>query len=890
LRDCLNAARNLGIGVYCGMMNHNPRLANLKRLLLFATALCLALAISATAPASPARAADSGECVQQAWIQPPTANELASMPDSFDWGLSSAIALNQEYAVLVWVGSSSEVGITFKATVGKVSGDSIDFTFNHIHSVRPPGGGSSRPSVAINDQGQVVIVSEMAGRLLMSQACQVTGSGGDVSLDCGSCKEMLYAGFEPSVAMNNNGWAVFTFEDGDGNHELRHLVGKFVAQDKSVRWNLDASTYGSGIYSDVAISGDLVVEVHHDKSNFTDKLYYRVGHLDESDGSLVWGESHLYETDGVFPKVALDGKVVVAMHRGSDVSHYRYGIVADDNTIEWQGGTGGHAWSSGEGNDLFPCVAASHGRVLMDVFRVTYTPPKLLYGGLGYLGYDLNCPWPGVQTESMSHISTTGAVSGGKVITPGFSSVTARGVCWSTSQNPTINDSHTSDGKGIGTFTSHLSGLAPNTGYFVRAYATNADGTGYGEPVFFMTGQGTPAAATFAPLFITAGGAEVSGAVTKKGSANVTDRGMCWSTSANPTTIDGHVSAGSGLGGFQEFVSGLEANTTYYLRAYGSNEYGTGYGANVSFVTADSSLATVYTADPQDITANSANLGGEVTGQGSGPVTERGVVWDTAPKPNLNSQRAPMGSGIGAFSGNLTGFASENTYYLRAYAINDSGASFGQEKIFTASSDALPKVITIAPYGETATTALSGGYVSNSGQSAVTARGVCWSTAPKPDLSGPHTVDGAGMGGFHSAITDLTQDIGYYLRAYATNHAGTSYGEEYFFHSTHTAAPTVQTLDYSGLDNDSVTLSGEVVTPGGGPVIARGVCWSTSPHPKVTDNLVSAGSGLGQFNATIGGLMPETAYYARAYAINEYGTAYGHILHFRTTFCPHPCR
>jgi hypothetical protein len=53
---------------------------------------------------------------------------------------------------------------------------------------------------------------------------------------------------------------------------------------------------------------------------------------------------------------------------------------------------------------------------------------------------------------------------------------------------------------------------------------------------------------------------------------------------------------------------------------------------------------------------------------------------------------------------------------------------------------------------------------------------------------------------------------------------------------------------------------------------------------------VSAGSGLGQFNATIGGLMPETAYYARAYATNEYGTAYGHILHFRTTFCPHPCR
>lgn len=373
------------------MINDKIRLKMLNRILLLATALCLALAISATAPTSPARAADIGECVPQAWIQPPTANELALMPDSFDWGLSSAIALNKEYAVLVWSEPSPAGDMTFKATVGKVSGDSIDFTFNHVHTMHPPDGGSSRPSVALNDQGQVVIMAGMAGRLLIFQACQVIGSGDAASLECGSCKEQLYAGFEPSVAINNNGWVVFTFEDGDGHHELRHIVGKFVAQDKSVHWNY-ASTYDSGIYSDVAISGDSVVEVHHEIDVDVDKLYYRVGHLNESDGSLVWGESHRYETNGVFPKVALDGKVVVAMHRGTELCYYRYGIVTDDNTIEWQEGAGGHPWGSGKGNDLFPCVAASHGRVLMDVFPITYKPPILLYGGLGSLGYDLTCP------------------------------------------------------------------------------------------------------------------------------------------------------------------------------------------------------------------------------------------------------------------------------------------------------------------------------------------------------------------------------------------------------------------------------------------------------------------------------------------------------------------
>lgn len=63
----------------------------------------------------------------------------------------------------------------------------------------------------------------------------------------------------------------------------------------------------------------------------------------------------------------------------------------------------------------------------------------------------------------------------------GGSSVTARGVCWSTSHNPTVNDSHTSEGSGTGRFSSNISGLATGTTYYVRAYATNSVGTAYGE-------------------------------------------------------------------------------------------------------------------------------------------------------------------------------------------------------------------------------------------------------------------------------------------------------------------------------------------------------------------------------------------------------------------------
>ena len=94
---------------------------------------------------------------------------------------------------------------------------------------------------------------------------------------------------------------------------------------------------------------------------------------------------------------------------------------------------------------------------------------------------------PTVTTSLVSEVATTSATCGGEVTVDGGASVIARGVCWSTSQNPTVNDSHTTDGGGMGSFTSNITGLAANTTYYVRAYATNSAGTAYGEEVTFTT-------------------------------------------------------------------------------------------------------------------------------------------------------------------------------------------------------------------------------------------------------------------------------------------------------------------------------------------------------------------------------------------------------------------
>jgi uncharacterized protein (TIGR02145 family) len=94
---------------------------------------------------------------------------------------------------------------------------------------------------------------------------------------------------------------------------------------------------------------------------------------------------------------------------------------------------------------------------------------------------------PEVSTEPVTNIAATEALTGGKVVDDFKAEVTDRGVCWSTNQSPSITDANTHDGSGLGSFESVITGLTYNTKYYVRAYATNSEGTGYGNEVEFTT-------------------------------------------------------------------------------------------------------------------------------------------------------------------------------------------------------------------------------------------------------------------------------------------------------------------------------------------------------------------------------------------------------------------
>ena len=208
---------------------------------------------------------------------------------------------------------------------------------------------------------------------------------------------------------------------------------------------------------------------------------------------------------------------------------------------------------------------------------------------------------PVLTTADIIDITTSTAMCGGNITDNGGADVTARGVCWSTSVNPTIANTKTTDGSGSGAYSSSIAGLSNNTTYHVRAYAINSAGTAYGNEVSFTTGTAitTPTITTTALSEITATTASSGGNITNNGGANVTARGVCWSTSANPTTANTKTIDGSGSGAFTSSITGLSNNTTYHVRAYATNSAGTAYGDDISFTTtsAISNCGTVTDID-----------------------------------------------------------------------------------------------------------------------------------------------------------------------------------------------------------------------------------------------------------------------------------------------------
>jgi uncharacterized protein (TIGR02145 family) len=293
-----------------------------------------------------------------------------------------------------------------------------------------------------------------------------------------------------------------------------------------------------------------------------------------------------------------------------------------------------------------------------------------------------------VTTLSISSITQTTATSGGVISSDNGTTITEKGVCWSTSQNPTINNSKTSNGGGTANFSSSITGLTPNTTYYVRAFATIGNSTTYGIQISFKTTNGI-VITTAAAIDIKHTTATSGGNINSVDGKEITEKGVCWSTSQNPTINNSKTSDGNGTAIFSSSITGLTANTTYYVRAFATTGESTTYGTQISFKTTDYIVPQVSTSALSSITLTKALGGGYVISDNGFAIEERGICYSATANPTIANTKISTTGTIGSFTSSLISLISNTTYHVRAYAITSEGVGYGTDISFTTVSNTL---------------------------------------------------------------------------------------------------------------------------------------------------------------------------------------------------------
>jgi hypothetical protein len=222
-----------------------------------------------------------------------------------------------------------------------------------------------------------------------------------------------------------------------------------------------------------------------------------------------------------------------------------------------------------------------------------------------------------------------------------------------------------------------VSSLVENTKYHIRAFAKNEKGYAYGEDKTFQTQDiRIPVVETSSVTNETFSTANITGKLLDDGGVPIIEQGFCYSKQPNPDINDAvAVSRNLNL-----FLKNLEDGTTYYIRAFAKNRKGVGYGATISFKTIGYTFAEVFTHEITTFTTNSAEVNGKVISEGNTSVTERGICWGTNRNPTIENTKIAAGSGPGSFGTTFRNLPEGQIYYARAYAINQKGVAYGEER------------------------------------------------------------------------------------------------------------------------------------------------------------------------------------------------------------------
>jgi N-acetylneuraminic acid mutarotase len=505
------------------------------------------------------------------------------------------------------------------------------------------------------------------------------------------------------------------------------------------------------------------------------------------------------------------------------------------------------------------------------------------YIGTGYNGNELNIFYqytpgttPSPNTNIISSISTTTATSGGSITIDGGYSITAKGVVWGTSANPTVAlATKTNDGTGTGSFTSSITGLTAGTQYYYRAYATNSQGTSYGTEYTFTTTNTTPnswarhtdfiQSRTDAVSFVVNNKAYVGtgwdGSIVKIDLWEYDPSTNIWSQKTDLTGVARQGAVGLTLNNKGYIGLGYDGASTYLQDWYE-------YDATLNSWTTKTSFTGVGRSGCAYVEVNNiayVGLGADAT--------RRADWYSYNPTTNSWTQKT-------SFGGSARRYTSHFAINSKAYVVTGEDGAVKQD---TWEYDPTTNVWTQkANFGGSARQLAKGFAIGNKGYVTCGTTGTAQNDIWEYDAS-LNT---------WTAKTNFTGSARYFLDAFVisnlayvglgNNHTPIYYNDYYQY--TPGTTPSPSTTIISSITATTATSGGSITIDGGYAVTAKGVVWGTSANPTVAlATKTNDGSGTASFTSSITGLTAGTQYYYRAYATNSQGTSYGTEYTFTTT-------
>lgn len=295
---------------------------------------------------------------------------------------------------------------------------------------------------------------------------------------------------------------------------------------------------------------------------------------------------------------------------------------------------------------------------------------------------------PQVTTTAVSEISTTAARSGGTITAEGGSAIISCGVCWSTGIEPTITEPKTSDAATADSFTSNMTDLKSATLYYVRAYATNSVGTGYGKAISFTTLGQVPSASNSEVTNVTITSATLNGSVNANYLSTVVsfEYGTTASYGQSATAVQSPVT-GNTVTTISTDIAGLTPGTSYHYRIKAVNSLGTSYSSDNTFVTLGR-VPAASTIAATKITSEAAQLNGSVNANYLSAVVTFEYGTSTSYGQSVNVTASPVtGNTISNVSENITDLTAGTTYHYRIKAVNSLGTTYGNDMTFRTTFD-----------------------------------------------------------------------------------------------------------------------------------------------------------------------------------------------------------